>query len=568
MKSFKFYAFSLIIGLVLTIQSVSAQTTAFVYQGSLQTSGAPASGSYDFEFRLFDAVSAGTQLGTTQSANAVTVTNGVFTINLDFGNQFPGGGRFLEIRVRQTGGPTFTTLSPRSPVNSAPYSVKSLSADNATNATTATTANSLNCTGCVSASQIGSVNGSSITGTIPVASVPSESTSYVQNQQSVAQASTDFWISGRGSAGILNAGIQFQLSGFKVLSDAGNFNIFVGRGAGDSNTGSSNSFIGRDAGRINTSGSGNSFFGDRAGRFNRFSSNLTLIGKETDASGALSNATAIGSFAQVTADNSLVLGSINGLNSCIPANGCDSVKVGIGTTTPAARFHVADNNAQILFGGGGCLAGNFAIGFAATLTCTNYSILGDGSSTVMNRPLGGVIAFRENNITQMQLNAGGILSLNTLGSAGSTPLCRNASNEISTCSSSIRYKTNIAKFSDGMSFVNKLRPISFDWKDGGMKDVGFGAEDIAKIDSRFVTYNSAGEVEGVKYDRLSVAFVNAFKEQQAEISELRAVNGEQAKKIEGLNSKVKDQQSQIDALKKFVCSQYPAAELCATNEQK
>ncbi|MGE3467887.1 MAG: hypothetical protein AB7J13_13265, partial [Pyrinomonadaceae bacterium] len=61
-----------------------------------------------------------------------------------------------------------------------------------------------------------------------------------------------------------------------------------------------------------------------------------------------------------------------------------------------------------------------------------------------------------------------------------------------------------------MSFINKLRPISFDWNDRGMKDVEFGAEDIAEIDDRFVTYNDKGEVEGVKYDRLSVAFVNAF----------------------------------------------------------
>ncbi len=53
--------------------------------------------------------------------------------------------------------------------------------------------------------------------------------------------------------------------------------------------------------------------------------------------------------------------------------------------------------------------------------------------------------------------------------------------------------------------------ISFDWKDGGMKDVGFGAEDIAKIDSLLVNYNDKGQVEGVKYDRISVAFVNAFQ---------------------------------------------------------
>lgn len=50
-----------------------------------------------------------------------------------------------------------------------------------------------------------------------------------------------------------------------------------------------------------------------------------------------------------------------------------------------------------------------------------------------------------------------------------------------------------------------------------MLDVGFGAEDVAKINPLFVTYNDKGEIEGVKYDRLSVVFVNGFKEQQAQI---------------------------------------------------
>ena len=37
----------------------------------------------------------------------------------------------------------------------------------------------------------------------------------------------------------------------------------------------------------------------------------------------------------------------------------------------------------------------------------------------------------------------------------------------------------------------------------------------------YFNYNAAGEVEGVKYDRLSVVFVNAFKEQQTQIERQR-----------------------------------------------
>ena len=39
--------------------------TAFTYQGRFNASGTPANGAYDFEFRLFDAATAGNQVGST-----------------------------------------------------------------------------------------------------------------------------------------------------------------------------------------------------------------------------------------------------------------------------------------------------------------------------------------------------------------------------------------------------------------------------------------------------------------------------------------------------------------------
>jgi Tfp pilus assembly protein FimV len=151
---------------------------------------------------------------------------------------------------------------------------------------------------------------------------------------------------------------------------------------------------------------------------------------------------------------------------------------------------------------------------------------------------------------------------------GSTQLCRNANKEISTCSSSLRYKTNIAPFSFGLNFVNQLKPISFDWKDGGMKDIGFAAEDVASINPLFVTYNSKGEVEGVKYDRLSVAFVNAFKEQQAQIQEQQKRINEQQKQIDQQQKRLNEQQAAIDGLKKLVCLQNPQAKICKEAKRK
>jgi hypothetical protein len=239
----------------------------------------------------------------------------------------------------------------------------------------------------------------------------------------------------------------------------------------------------------------------------------------------------------------MVLGSIAGVN-----NATDHTNVGIGTTTPSNRLHIAAASGNVILGDPGCFAGFAGIGFGTTLSgCANYSLLGNGTDTIINRPTGGIIDFREGNITQVAINADGLLSINNLGT-GSTAVCRNASNQISNCSSSLRYKTNIGTFSDGLDLIKRLRPITFDWKDGGMHDLGLGAEDVAAIEPLLVTHNKLGEVEGVKYDRIGVVLINAVKEQQEQ--------------IESLQQRLQAQQLENEALKAFVCSKDTNVEFC------
>ncbi|WP_322494996.1 hypothetical protein [Chloroflexus sp.] len=99
--------------------------TAFTYQGRLTQSGGPVNGTCDVEFRLFDDAAAGAQIGSTQTKTNVTVTNGVFTVALDFGaNAFNGDARWLAISVRcPAGSGSYTALSPRQPLTPAPYAL-------------------------------------------------------------------------------------------------------------------------------------------------------------------------------------------------------------------------------------------------------------------------------------------------------------------------------------------------------------------------------------------------------------------------------------------------------------
>ena len=106
---------------------------------------------------------------------------------------------------------------------------------------------------------------------------------------------------------------------------------------------------------------------------------------------------------------------------------------------------------------------------------------------------------------------------------GVEPLCRTLANFITRCeASSLRYKKDIEPYRRGLDVIARLQPIAFTRTYNGRRDVGLAAEDVEKIDPRFTYPNEKGEVEGVKYQLLTTVLINAVKEQQAEIEELRS----------------------------------------------
>ena len=112
------------------LSTARAQGTAFTYQGRLNDGANPAVGIYDLRFAIYDSLNAGTQQGSLLTNSATAVSNGLFTVALDFGNQFPGAGRWLEIGVRTNGGGSFITLTPRQALTPAPYAVFAGSSSN------------------------------------------------------------------------------------------------------------------------------------------------------------------------------------------------------------------------------------------------------------------------------------------------------------------------------------------------------------------------------------------------------------------------------------------------------
>ena len=152
---------------------------------------------------------------------------------------------------------------------------------------------------------------------------------------------------GRGNDTGFNNSFFGNAAGF--TNTGGGNNSFFGFFAGNLNTtGAANNFFGANAGAANTTGFSNTFVGNGAGNANTTGNSNTLVGDSANvASGNLSNASAIGANARVDQSDSIVLGSINGING-----GTADTKVGIGTTTPSARLHVV---------GDGLFTGNLTV---------------------------------------------------------------------------------------------------------------------------------------------------------------------------------------------------------------
>src|SRR6266851_1733554 len=368
----------------------------------------------------------------------------------------------------------------------------------------------------------------------------------------------------------------------------GSLNSFFGKEAGFKTTGKGNSVVGFDSGNSNTTGNDNVFVGDFAGSFNTTGSSNVFIGGFADVTGngsgfetgtnnttgshntligsgadvstdGLTNANAIGYLAQVGQSNSLVLGSINGVNGATA-----DTNVGIGTPVPLKRLEVkttavADGinlagTAPAFFLSDAGKNEKAALAFAGSAGL--YSTDAAAGDIVLRTNSGRLLLQHGTAGAGLILNSsGGTVSIPSLGSGGTATVCRNSVNagELAFCSSSLRYKTNVATFLSGLDVINRLRPISFTWKQDGVKDIGLGAEEVEKVEPLLTFRNAKGEIEGVKYNQLSAVFINAFKEQQAQIELQQTRNEAQQLQIKRQQAQIEKQQRALDALKSLVC---------------
>lgn len=155
----------------LMVNNTQAQGTVFSYQGVLSDGNKPANGSYDLRFSLYDALTNGALCADSISDVGTGITNGAFTVLLDFGDgAFNGASRWLEVAARTNGNSgQYTILTPRQAITAVPQAIIAGAA--------------VDLLGALPAAQItGKIPVSQVDGTVPLAQLPS--VVLTNNQQS------------------------------------------------------------------------------------------------------------------------------------------------------------------------------------------------------------------------------------------------------------------------------------------------------------------------------------------------------------------------------------------------
>ena len=298
--------------------------------------------------------------------------------------------------------------------------------------------------------------------------------------------------------------------GFLALSYNGSSccNTAIGSLALNFETGTGNTAVGYNAGNpalynLANPGDNDTYLGYGAGSGN---------------SVAISNATAIGAFASVEANNSVVLGSISGWNGAtVDAN------VGIGTTAPTFMLHLG-NKSGVSYTGKGYLRieGPPNTGSGKP----SFSMGGNGEFQIdANGINSGRFVVKENGFV-------GILSPSPIGPLAVGQGKGAAFADAWLTYSSRRWKDNIQPLDGALGKVEQLRGVSYDLKANGKREIGLIAEEVGEVVPEVVSYEENGkDAQGVDYSRLTALLIEAVKQQQKEIQA-------QQERISRLTSKV------------------------------
>jgi hypothetical protein len=210
--------------------------------------------------------------------------------------------------------------------------------------------------------------------------------------------------------------------------------------------------------------------------------------------------------------------------------------------------------------------------------------LGEGGYVVVGNTGSENIAIDTNEIMARSNGAASTLYLNADGgevqvgaklrigsiATGSTSytLCSSGSGSgnVQRCaSSSRRYKENIVDFTLGLAEVERLRPVSFTYRDSNQHSFGFIAEEVAEIYPDFAIYDEQGRPESVRYPEMTALLANAVQELNAEKQELATTVKRQAAALDDQAAQLKAQAVELAELRAGLAKQQQMLDALAAN---
>jgi hypothetical protein len=103
--------------------------------------------------------------------------------------------------------------------------------------------------------------------------------------------------------------------------------------------------------------------------------------------------------------------------------------------------------------------------------------------------------------------------------------------------SDVRLKTNIQNLTSGIRGVQRLRPVTFNWRSNGKPSIGFIAQEVEQVFPQLVETNDKG-YKFLDYDKITAVLVAAFQEARAEDDRLKLENAELRNRLDRLEREV------------------------------
>ena len=163
-----------------------------------------------------------------------------------------------------------------------------------------------------------------------------------------------------------------------------------------------------------------------------------------------------------------------------------------------------------------------------------FKYIGTAAATVYQQRLGehrwsgaasGTAGNTANMTQHMTLDSSGNLLVGTTSGSDKVTVNGTVSATNFNTTSDATLKTNVETLTGSLDAVKSLRGVSFDWLENGNSEVGVIAQEVEAVLPDVVSTNDQG-IKSVKYGNMVALLIEAMKEQQAQIDELKAKLGE------------------------------------------